>query len=249
MKRERDFRLSALRSGLPASALPRGCPLHPGSPTPGTPTPLGGHTAFPGALSPARRPWERRWGGRWPQLGAAPGGSLTRRPRGAALRRAGAGRAASDPTVLSPAGYGTVAFDGTPSYGHTPSHHAAQFTNHSFKHEDPMSQQPSLGNGSRPARRGAGRRPRHGLTLSRFLRRGPAVLGAPSGVRLSHPHGQLHGQPGPAPADPLQQVPPPRPVPPPLGSRRLPLGRLCRRCVAPTAFSCSGERTSGLPFS
>lgn len=56
-----------------------------------------------------------------------------------------------DPTVLSPAGYGTVAFDGTPSYGHTPSHHAAQFTNHSFKHEDPMSQQPSLGNGS-PAR-------------------------------------------------------------------------------------------------
>ncbi|XP_046773544.1 Wilms tumor protein isoform X2 [Gallus gallus] len=42
-------------------------------------------------------------------------------------------------------GYGTVAFDGTPSYGHTPSHHAAQFTNHSFKHEDPMSQQPSLG--------------------------------------------------------------------------------------------------------
>ncbi|XP_074774003.1 Wilms tumor protein isoform X7 [Athene noctua] len=42
-------------------------------------------------------------------------------------------------------GYGTVAFDGTPSYGHTPSHHAAQFTNHSFKHEDPISQQPSLG--------------------------------------------------------------------------------------------------------
>uniref|UniRef100_G1KAV9 WT1 transcription factor n=1 Tax=Anolis carolinensis TaxID=28377 RepID=G1KAV9_ANOCA len=45
------------------------------------------------------------------------------------------------------AGYGTVAFDGTPSYGHTPSHHAAQFTNHSFKHEDPLSigQQTSLG--------------------------------------------------------------------------------------------------------
>ncbi|KAM7109435.1 Wilms tumor protein isoform 2-T2 [Ciconia maguari] len=42
-------------------------------------------------------------------------------------------------------GYSTVAFDGTPSYGHTPSHHAAQFTNHSFKHEDPISQQPSLG--------------------------------------------------------------------------------------------------------
>ncbi|RMB97881.1 hypothetical protein DUI87_25359 [Hirundo rustica rustica] len=42
-------------------------------------------------------------------------------------------------------GYSAVAFDGTPSYGHTPSHPAAQFTNHSFKHEDPISQQPSLG--------------------------------------------------------------------------------------------------------
>uniref|UniRef100_A0A8C8SW71 WT1 transcription factor n=1 Tax=Pelusios castaneus TaxID=367368 RepID=A0A8C8SW71_9SAUR len=42
-------------------------------------------------------------------------------------------------------GYSAVAFDGTPSYGHTPSHHAAQFPNHSFKHEDPISQQPSLG--------------------------------------------------------------------------------------------------------
>lgn len=38
-----------------------------------------------------------------------------------------------------------MAFDGTPSYGHTPSHHAAQFPNHSFKHEDPMGQQGSLG--------------------------------------------------------------------------------------------------------
>lgn len=84
------------------------------------------------------------------------------------MRGAGAGRAAPEPAVLSPAGYGTVAFDGTPSYGHTPSHHAAQFTNHSFKHEDPMSQQPSLGNGCRPERRGAGRRPRHGLTCPAF---------------------------------------------------------------------------------
>ncbi|XP_054297597.1 Wilms tumor protein isoform X4 [Pongo pygmaeus] len=42
-------------------------------------------------------------------------------------------------------GYSTVTFDGTPSYGHTPSHHAAQFPNHSFKHEDPMGQQSSLG--------------------------------------------------------------------------------------------------------
>lgn len=46
---------------------------------------------------------------------------------------------------VSPAGYSTVTFDGTPSYGHTPSHHAAQFPNHSFKHEDPMGQQGSLG--------------------------------------------------------------------------------------------------------
>lgn len=44
-----------------------------------------------------------------------------------------------------PTGYSTVTFDGTPSYGHTPTHHAAQFTNHSFKHEDPMGQQGSLG--------------------------------------------------------------------------------------------------------
>ncbi|XP_061057528.1 Wilms tumor protein isoform X1 [Eubalaena glacialis] len=42
-------------------------------------------------------------------------------------------------------GYSTVTFDGTPSYSHTPSHHAAQFPNHSFKHEDPMGQQGSLG--------------------------------------------------------------------------------------------------------
>lgn len=48
--------------------------------------------------------------------------------------------------VILLAGYGTMAFDGTPSYGHTPSHHAAQFTNHSFKHEDPIGQQTSLGN-------------------------------------------------------------------------------------------------------
>ncbi|XP_069596645.1 Wilms tumor protein isoform X4 [Ranitomeya imitator] len=42
-------------------------------------------------------------------------------------------------------GYSAMAFDGTPSYGHTPSHHTAQFPNHSFKHEDPISQQTSLG--------------------------------------------------------------------------------------------------------
>ncbi|EHB17865.1 Wilms tumor protein [Heterocephalus glaber] len=42
-------------------------------------------------------------------------------------------------------GYSTVTFDGTPSYGHTASHHAAQLPSHSFKHEDPMGQQGSLG--------------------------------------------------------------------------------------------------------
>ncbi|MGH0164222.1 UNVERIFIED_CONTAM: hypothetical protein FKN15_046790 [Acipenser sinensis] len=42
-------------------------------------------------------------------------------------------------------GYSTVAFDGTPNYGHTPSHHTSQFSSHSFKHEDPMNQQPAIG--------------------------------------------------------------------------------------------------------
>ncbi|XP_077144202.1 Wilms tumor protein isoform X3 [Ranitomeya variabilis] len=42
-------------------------------------------------------------------------------------------------------GYSAMAFDGTPSYGHTPSHHTAQFPNQLFKHEDPISQQTSLG--------------------------------------------------------------------------------------------------------
>ncbi|XP_056659766.1 Wilms tumor protein [Monodelphis domestica] len=50
----------------------------------------------------------------------------------------------SQPTIRNQ-GYSTVTFDGTPSYGHTPSHHAAQFPNHSFKHEDPIGQQGSLG--------------------------------------------------------------------------------------------------------
>uniref|UniRef100_A0A8B9IMN3 Wilms tumor protein homolog n=1 Tax=Anser cygnoides TaxID=8845 RepID=A0A8B9IMN3_ANSCY len=83
--------------------------------------------------------------------GAARGGASCSTPawsRPAGGWRRAAGRAARDPpnpAVLSPAGYSTVAFDGTPSYGHTPSHHAAQFTNHSFKHEDPISQQTSLG--------------------------------------------------------------------------------------------------------
>ncbi|XP_029142408.1 Wilms tumor protein homolog, partial [Protobothrops mucrosquamatus] len=58
--------------------------------------------------------------------------------------RAGNSAPDSNPVVLL-AGYGTVAFDGAPSYGHTPSHPGAQFTNHSFKHEDPIGQQTPLG--------------------------------------------------------------------------------------------------------
>ncbi|KTG36477.1 hypothetical protein cypCar_00038616 [Cyprinus carpio] len=42
-------------------------------------------------------------------------------------------------------GYGTVALDGAPSYGHTPAHHTPPFPNDTFKHEDPMSSQSSMG--------------------------------------------------------------------------------------------------------
>ncbi|XP_078405560.1 Wilms tumor protein homolog A-like isoform X1 [Cetorhinus maximus] len=42
-------------------------------------------------------------------------------------------------------GYSAVTFDGTPGYGHTPSHHTPQFSNHAFKHEDPINQQSSIG--------------------------------------------------------------------------------------------------------
>uniref|UniRef100_A0A3P8X2I8 WT1 transcription factor a n=1 Tax=Cynoglossus semilaevis TaxID=244447 RepID=A0A3P8X2I8_CYNSE len=41
-------------------------------------------------------------------------------------------------------GYGAVAFDGASNYGHTPSHHSSQFSNHSFKHEDALTQQNSM---------------------------------------------------------------------------------------------------------
>ncbi|RLV90358.1 hypothetical protein DV515_00014462 [Chloebia gouldiae] len=221
--------------------------------------------------------------------------------------------APANPAVLSPPGYSTVAFDGTPSYGHTPSHPAAQFTNHSFKHEDPISQQPSLGNfclrggrsqglcggagepqgpapsprkpgtepelpgaGGRdpgdPFKRRGGRSPQ-GLTLCCSLRRGPAVLGASPGVRLSHADRQLYGQPGAAPPDALQQVPrpagsfacspcarvfaamrsPPRmPFPGRLAlpSRGWGPGRASRRGRARAAgAAASGKREPGLPRS
>ncbi|KAM9754311.1 LOW QUALITY PROTEIN: WT1 transcription factor a [Menidia menidia] len=43
----------------------------------------------------------------------------------------------------SQTGYGAVAFDG--NYGHTPTHHGSQFSNHSFKHEDALTQQNAMG--------------------------------------------------------------------------------------------------------
>ncbi|XP_026991413.2 WT1 transcription factor a isoform X4 [Tachysurus fulvidraco] len=42
-------------------------------------------------------------------------------------------------------GYGTVSFDGATNYGHTPSHHASQFPNHHFKHEEAIPQQSNMG--------------------------------------------------------------------------------------------------------
>ncbi|KAK7151471.1 hypothetical protein R3I94_007956 [Phoxinus phoxinus] len=50
-----------------------------------------------------------------------------------------------NPPVPRNQGYGTVAFDGAPSYGHTPAHHTPPFPNNTFKHEDPMSTQCTMG--------------------------------------------------------------------------------------------------------
>uniref|UniRef100_H3CQT0 WT1 transcription factor a n=1 Tax=Tetraodon nigroviridis TaxID=99883 RepID=H3CQT0_TETNG len=41
-------------------------------------------------------------------------------------------------------GYSTVAFDGAGNYGHTPTHHGSQFSNHSFKHEEALVQQSTM---------------------------------------------------------------------------------------------------------
>ncbi|XP_005991290.1 Wilms tumor protein homolog isoform X2 [Latimeria chalumnae] len=49
----------------------------------------------------------------------------------------------SQPTTRNQ-GYSTMTFDGTPGYGHTPSHHTTQFTNHSMKHEDSIGQQTAI---------------------------------------------------------------------------------------------------------
>ncbi|XP_071401080.1 Wilms tumor protein homolog isoform X12 [Centroberyx affinis] len=41
-------------------------------------------------------------------------------------------------------GYGAVAIDGPGGYAHTPTHHSSQFPNHSFKHEDALTQQSTM---------------------------------------------------------------------------------------------------------
>ncbi|XP_054633431.1 WT1 transcription factor a isoform X3 [Dunckerocampus dactyliophorus] len=50
----------------------------------------------------------------------------------------------TQPAVRNQTGYSTVAFDGASNYGHTPSHHSSQFSNHSFKHEDTLSHQNAI---------------------------------------------------------------------------------------------------------
>ncbi|XP_034033113.1 WT1 transcription factor a isoform X2 [Thalassophryne amazonica] len=55
------------------------------------------------------------------------------------------GRSQTESFVLCDKGYGTVAFDGASNYSHTPTHHSSQFSNHSFKHEDALTQQSTMG--------------------------------------------------------------------------------------------------------
>uniref|UniRef100_A0A3Q2Q2D9 WT1 transcription factor a n=1 Tax=Fundulus heteroclitus TaxID=8078 RepID=A0A3Q2Q2D9_FUNHE len=46
----------------------------------------------------------------------------------------------TQPAARNQTGYSTVAFDGAGNYGHTPTHHSSQFSGHSFKHEDALTQ-------------------------------------------------------------------------------------------------------------
>uniref|UniRef100_UPI0037E7E4B3 WT1 transcription factor a isoform X3 n=1 Tax=Semicossyphus pulcher TaxID=241346 RepID=UPI0037E7E4B3 len=48
-------------------------------------------------------------------------------------------------TARNQTGYSAVAFDGAGNYSHTPTHHSSQFSNHSFKHEDALTQQSPMG--------------------------------------------------------------------------------------------------------
>uniref|UniRef100_A0A672ZUX3 Wilms tumor protein homolog n=1 Tax=Sphaeramia orbicularis TaxID=375764 RepID=A0A672ZUX3_9TELE len=50
----------------------------------------------------------------------------------------------TQPTTRNQTGYSTVAFDGAGNYSHTPTHHSSQFSNHSFKHEDALTQQNTM---------------------------------------------------------------------------------------------------------
>ncbi|XP_061825808.2 WT1 transcription factor a isoform X2 [Nerophis lumbriciformis] len=50
----------------------------------------------------------------------------------------------TQPAVRNQTGYNAVAFDGASNYGHTPTHHSSQFSNHSFKHEDSLSHQNAI---------------------------------------------------------------------------------------------------------
>ncbi|XP_047211191.1 WT1 transcription factor a isoform X2 [Girardinichthys multiradiatus] len=51
----------------------------------------------------------------------------------------------TQPAARNQTGYSTVAFDGAGNYGHTPTHHSSQFSGHSFKHEDALTQPNTMG--------------------------------------------------------------------------------------------------------
>ncbi|NP_001098171.1 Wilms' tumor suppressor 1 [Oryzias latipes] len=51
----------------------------------------------------------------------------------------------TQPPARNQTGYSTVGFDGAGNYGHTPTHHSSQFSGHSFKHEDALAQQNTMG--------------------------------------------------------------------------------------------------------
>ncbi|RVE72059.1 hypothetical protein OJAV_G00057900 [Oryzias javanicus] len=51
----------------------------------------------------------------------------------------------TQPAARNQTGYSAVGFDGAGNYGHTPTHHSSQFSSHSFKHEDALAQQNTMG--------------------------------------------------------------------------------------------------------
>ncbi|XP_015251683.1 WT1 transcription factor a isoform X1 [Cyprinodon tularosa] len=56
----------------------------------------------------------------------------------------------TQPAARNQTGYSTVAFDGAGNYGHTPTHHSSQFSGHSFKHEDALTQPNTMGDQQYP---------------------------------------------------------------------------------------------------